>query len=262
MDAQKFARQTLVQDRSYQVALANLGIRQKSAQMKVTAAEYKLNNGGFSPSQVQQFKGDAATIAQNALTGFTDTKGVVHPPLNVQGVMREMQQGIKHGSIPLSIAQDALKAAGWSIPSNMQIKAFNQTTGVGSLGGYVAPLQGATLGRVDQGQDFQGVPGSTVGAIGAGRVDAVKSDPNGFGKVVYYTILSGPAAGQQIYVGHAQPTVRPGQTLRPGQPVAKLLQKPLGNATQPGWTEIGFANGGRPTGDGQGFARFLKELGG
>lgn len=101
--------------------------------------------------------------------------------------------------------------------------------------------------RSDQGQDYQGTPGGHVVAIGRARVDAVKADPDGFGVAIYYTLLDGPAKGQQIYVGHAKPTVRAGQVVQAGQPVATLLQSSLGNAAGiPGWTEIGLAKGGAP----------------
>lgn len=115
------------------------------------------------------------------------------------------------------------------------------------MGNYVSPVAAGTRTmREDQGQDYQGTPGQPVVAIGNATVDAVKKDPGGFGRVVYYTLQDGPYAGQQIYVGHAQPTVKPGQHVNAGDPVATLLEKPLGNATGPGWAEIGLAKGGQP----------------
>lgn len=111
---------------------------------------------------------------------------------------------------------------------------------------YVKPVKGS-FQRVDEGVDYKGTPGDHVVAIGRARIDYVKDNPGGFGKVIYYTLLDGPNAGQQIYVGHARPDVKSGQTIAMGQSVATLLQHPLGSATQPGWVEIGFASGGRPT---------------
>ena len=114
--------------------------------------------------------------------------------------------------------------------------------------GYVQPVQGQVK-RLDQGIDYQGKPGDYVVAMGLARVDYVKDDPGGFGKVVYYTLLDGPARGRQIYVGHAAPVVKPGQILKAGDPVSVLQQVSGGNATNlPGWTEIGFAKGGVPEG--------------
>jgi len=106
---------------------------------------------------------------------------------------------------------------------------------------------GIAVKRSDQGRDYQGTPGQRIVAIGRARVDAVKDDPGGFGKVVYYTLLEGPSKGQQIYVGHAQPNVRAGQVIGAGKPVATLLKSSLGNAAgMPGWVEIGLARGGAP----------------
>ncbi len=117
--------------------------------------------------------------------------------------------------------------------------------------------------RQDQGRDFQGKVGTPVVAIGLARVDYVKDDPGGFGKVVYYTLLSGPLRGQQIYVGHAAPNVTAGQVVQAGQPVAVLQQHSGGNAgSLPGWTEIGFAKNGTPDGASSNrFTKFLKTLG-
>lgn len=112
--------------------------------------------------------------------------------------------------------------------------------------GYVKPVD-ADFRRLDQGVDYQGKPGTFVKAIGLARVDAVKSDPGGFGNVVYYTLLDGPMRGQQIYVGHAEPVVVAGRIIQAGDPVAMLTAHSGGNAANlPGWTEIGFAKNGVP----------------
>lgn len=136
--------------------------------------------------------------------------------------------------------------AGLSLPSatNTPIQATN------TAGGYVSPLTGAKFGRLDQGIDLQGTPGQTVNAIGDGTI-TVKPDPGGFGQAVYETLTSGPKAGTEYYVGHAQPDVKTGQSVHAGDPLATLLQHPLGNATQPGWTEIGPATNGAPTSPGE-----------
>ena len=128
---------------------------------------------------------------------------------------------------------------------------------------YVKPVDGKIV-RPDQGLDIQGKPGAHVVAIGLARVDAVKDDPGGFGKAIYYTLLNGPQRGRQIYVGHAQPTVAAGALVQAGQPVATLLQSGLGNASGlSGWTEIGFAKDGVPDAKAPGkvFAGFYRTLG-
>lgn len=128
---------------------------------------------------------------------------------------------------------------------------------------YVRPVQGKVV-RADQGLDIQGKPGDPVVAIGLARVDAVKDDPGGFGKAVYYTLLDGPQRGRQIYVGHAQPTVTAGQMVQAGDSVATLLEHGLGNAANlSGWAEVGFAKDGAPdpSAPGTKFAGFYKSLG-
>src|SRR5690348_4153711 len=115
---------------------------------------------------------------------------------------------------------------------------------------YVNPVPlGTTTMRQDKGQDYKGPVGGHVVAMGNAVVDAVKDDPSGFGKAVYYTLLDGPAKGQQIYVGHTQPLVQPGQQLQAGDPVSTLVKAgtiPGSNASQDGWTEIGLAKNGAP----------------
>lgn len=126
---------------------------------------------------------------------------------------------------------------------------------------YVKPVKGAAVRRLDQGIDYQGKPGEPIVAMGLARVDAVKDDPGGFGKVVYYTLLTGPMKGKQIYVGHAQPTVHQNQIVQAGDPVATLLAHSLGNAHDlSGWTEIGFASGGAPASGGANDTRSAKQF--
>ena len=68
-------------------------------------------------------------------------------------------------------------------------------------------------------------------------------------------------------MGHALPTVKVGQKVTAGDPVAMLLERPLGNAGgDPGHTEIGWAtsNGSGPAcalGPNTGGVQFQKDLG-
>jgi murein DD-endopeptidase MepM/ murein hydrolase activator NlpD len=134
------------------------------------------------------------------------------------------------------------------------------TTAPTGRSGYVAPVLGKVM-RLDQGIDYQGTPGAAVRAIGNARVDAIKPDPGGFGLTIYYTLLDGPARGQQIYVGHAMPTVKPGENIAAGEPVAQLLPRPLGNAAHlPGWTEVGLATNSVPVSHGPGDTSAAKRL--
>lgn len=47
---------------------------------------------GFTPAETAKMQGTALTLAQNAEQGFTDTKGVQHPPLDYNGAVLEAQK--------------------------------------------------------------------------------------------------------------------------------------------------------------------------
>lgn len=125
LSARKFAQQTLQSDRSYALSLASLGIRTWAEQRKTLADEYKLRNGGLSADKIQTYKGTAATIADQAFTGVSPSGK--NDPLSLQDAVKAMRE---HG-VPLSIATDALKQAGYVLPTPTQTRSFNQTTGVG-----------------------------------------------------------------------------------------------------------------------------------
>jgi murein DD-endopeptidase MepM/ murein hydrolase activator NlpD len=112
---------------------------------------------------------------------------------------------------------------------------------------YVSPVVPGTLRkRTDSGVDFQGEPGAPVLALGHAEVTSARR-VGGFGMLVVYRLLDGPRSGQHIYVGHAEPCVKAGQTVRAGTPVARLKEHAWGlRKTSPhsrGWVEIGFAAG-------------------
>lgn len=111
--ANRAAIAALNSDRSYQVNLAKIGIQKKAAQVKALAAEAKLKGGGFTPAQVQRYKGTALTLADQALHGFTDAKGTAHPALTYKQAVLE---GQKEG-IPLSILLPALQQIGYVSPA-------------------------------------------------------------------------------------------------------------------------------------------------
>lgn len=257
LDYKRLAQSAYQSDRSYQVSLANLGISQKNLQLRALADEAKLQNGGFTPAQVQKFKGTALTLASNVAGGFTDAKGKVHPPLTYPQAVTE---GRKEG-VPLSILLPALKEQPqYKTPGQNGVPLVNNGTvnfqfgnSAGQLqssvkgGGFLPKGASYTPGRADQGRDFQTTPGGPIIAPGNGRVVAVKSDPNGFGPsypVVYFT--SGPYAGQFVYVGHTLAALMQGASFKKGQVISRTGTKPVGNASVPGWAEIGFAPGGNP----------------
>jgi hypothetical protein len=110
--------------------------------------------------------------------------------------------------------------------------------------GYVNPVpSGSKFENTDQGIDWRGKPGQEVVAMGDSKVVRVSTDAGGFGTAIYMRILDGPWKGRVWYVGHAVPTVKVGQVVKAGDPVAMLQQHPLGNAGgDPGHTEIGWAS--------------------
>lgn len=117
----------------------------------------------------------------------------------------------------------------------------------GKAGGFLPKGAVYKPGRLDQGHDFQTRPGGIIIAPGAGHVVSVLSDPKGFGPrypVVHFD--TGPYAGEDIYIGHTLTSMRPGQPFRRGQKISVTGVRPIGNATVPGWAEIGFATGGKP----------------
>ena len=109
--------------------------------------------------------------------------------------------------------------------------------------------------RRDQGQDIQGPANSPIFANGDGVVINNGYNPGGFGAsypIVHFT--SGPWAGLDVYFGHIQSAVSPGQTINQGTTLG-ITQNGTGpyagNATVPGWVEVGLAPGGVPGAFGQ-----------
>jgi hypothetical protein len=122
--------------------------------------------------------------------------------------------------------------------------------GVAALlaGGFLRPGSTYKPGRSDQGRDFQTNPGGAIVAPGDGTVLAVKSDPAGFGPsypVVKFS--TGPYAGEPpVYLGHTLAALKAGASFKAGQVLAHTGTTPIGNASKPGWAEIGYAPGGNP----------------
>jgi hypothetical protein len=117
----------------------------------------------------------------------------------------------------------------------------------GKAGGFLPPSAAYTPGRLDAGHDFQTNPGGALFAPGDGYVIRLGFDPHGFGPrypIVHFT--SGPYRGKNLYLGHTLATVQPGQRFRAGQVLSRTGTSPVGNASVPGWAEIGFAPGGTP----------------
>lgn len=114
-----------------------------------------------------------------------------------------------------------------------------------------------TMHRVDQGQDMSAAPNTAVLAAGSGHIE-YRSDPNGFGDQYPVLILDNPVGGHTgVYYGHIAGDLPAGTHVNAGQQLGHTLQTPGGNATEPGWLEIGFWGPSGPTGDGAAMASML-----
>jgi hypothetical protein len=132
----------------------------------------------------------------------------------------------------------------------------------GKLGGLLPANATLKLGRIDEGQDGQTTPGGAIVANGKGTVVGVKSDPGGFGPSYPLVEFStGPLAGLgPIYFGHTLAAVKVGQRVSPGTVISHTGTSGVGNATVPGWFEIGLGNtlGQGNTGQGAKIAPHLR----
>jgi cell wall-associated NlpC family hydrolase len=101
--AQKAAQSAYQSDRSYQISLAGLGIRQKNAQIAALAAEAKKQLGGFTLAKITDFKGQAYTIATDGINGYD--VGPVGKSKHVPGFSyNEAVKQVRRAGIPLSVA--------------------------------------------------------------------------------------------------------------------------------------------------------------
>jgi murein DD-endopeptidase MepM/ murein hydrolase activator NlpD len=151
-------------------------------------------------------------------------------------------QKISEDAAPEAAATEAAPANGIS-PASETNRGISRA-GPGKLGGFLPGNAQLKMGRIDQGQDGSTNPGGPILAPGAGVVEAVKSDPNGFGPsypVVRFT--SGPLAGKSVYIGHTLAAVKAGQKFQAGQVLSHTGVNGYGNAAgKPGWFEIGLAS--------------------
>lgn len=156
------------------------------------------------------------------------------------------------GLLQMAMARKALQAAA-SSPTRVSLglggggKQPKYAVPGGIAGGFLP--KGATykVGRKDQGQDGQTDPGGPILAPGSGYVISIKSDPNGFGPsypIVHFT--SGPYKGHDVYIGHTLSALPAGAKFNAGAVLSHTGTHGIGNATVPGWFEIGFAPGGLP----------------
>jgi hypothetical protein len=113
--------------------------------------------------------------------------------------------------------------------------------------GYVFPIPSTvpwTSARTDMGWDIEtgdaGV-GKPLLAIGDARILHIQ-DMGAFGPTwITYQLLSGPAAGKTVFIGHSgPPLVQPGQVVHAGEPIILIHGGSYGGP--PGHFEIGWGN--------------------
>lgn len=139
------------------------------------------------------------------------------------------------GTAPAAPAQ----AATPSLPGVPQ----RPSTGGGKLGGFLSSNAELQINRIDRGRDIKTNPGGPIIAPGDGEVIAVKSDPGGYGPdypVVRFT--NGPMAGTSWFLGHTHSALKPGDRFKAGQTLSHTGTHGVGNATVPGWAELGLSS--------------------
>ena len=272
LESQRFARSIFQQNRQYSLSLSRLGISDKRLQLQIAKDQFMAANGGLTPSAMEKINSDAAQLALRGWNGYTDPK--TNKTQGRQTYAQALVEELK-AHVPIQRALEALNAVypkqyqptaaeleqylGALDPQNFtmapsspgQMSTLQNPTGgsagVGPAGGFLMPGATYKQGRKDQGQDFQTDPGAPIIAPGAGTVVAVLSDPSGFGpSYPVVTFTSGPYAGQTIYIGHTISALHPGASFGPGEVLSHTGTHPIGNATVPGWAEIGFAPNGVP----------------
>lgn len=135
--------------------------------------------------------------------------------------------------------------------------------------GYVNPIPGAVIGRTDMGVDATLKPGAPIRAIGNSRVVAISPNWYAGQPYVQLQLLDGPQKGRYYYVAEQiTPAVRPGQTVKAGQPIGTYA--PSGTGIEIGWgsptpgrTQAQATTGyseGEQTAAGQNFRAFLGNL--
>jgi cell wall-associated NlpC family hydrolase len=121
LEAQKFARQQVQQDRDYQLSLARIGISQKSLQIRAASNEYKLANGGFTQTQVSRFDTKLQAMRNN-IQERTGSDGAQHWFIAADKV--EAQKGqATHEIGYLDFVKQAIAS---SIPASLAIKEANK----------------------------------------------------------------------------------------------------------------------------------------
>ena len=137
--------------------------------------------------------------------------------------------------------------------------------------GYVNPIPGATIGRVDMGVDANLSPGKPIVALGNSKVVGILQNWYSGQPFVWFQLLDGPQAGKYWYVAEQiTPSVKPGDVVAAGQPVGTYSSS--GTGLELGWATASGATLAQATGNtgdaqhnnapaGQDFRNFLHSLG-
>jgi hypothetical protein len=137
---------------------------------------------------------------------------------------------------------------------------------------YQYPISGSAKSnpeRIDQGVDFGGQ--GTYNAIGDSKVVGIQNSGWPGGPYMQMQLTSGPLKGQNYYVAEGiQPLAGVGQTVKKGQPLARITGGSTGIET--GWASktVGLTlshqltghGGGQEGAAGKSFSTFLNKLGG
>lgn len=102
----------LQSDRQWQATLRGLGIREAGLKLRAAETQHRLNNGGFTSSQVSAFQKRAGKIASDAWNGVPVREGGEVVGYNHLTYQRAMSEMLAQG-IPLTLAQRALNTY-WS----------------------------------------------------------------------------------------------------------------------------------------------------
>ena len=138
-------------------------------------------------------------------------------------------------------------SGGQNAPGGSVAGTGKSLPGGGKAGGFLPRNAPYNPGRHDQGRDGSTTPGGPIIAPGNGKVLRIASDPGGFGPdypIVQFT--SGPYNGRIIYIGHTHAALRVGTRFSRNEILSYTGKSGVGNATVPGWFEIGYADGGSP----------------
>lgn len=144
LDSRKFAQTTLQQNRSYQLALARVGIQKQSMQLRAATLDYKMANGGFTPTQVSKFRGQLQQGLETMPAGASYSDFVKQAVSKGIPLTLAIQAGNQHwpatqrpapGDIAsiVGATQADVNATGWQ----QSLKNYDQAVGMPNAKGQV-----------------------------------------------------------------------------------------------------------------------------